>query len=487
MQTEPDVSLKALARDDVPDLALAREVARIVRSLGGRALLVGGCVRDALLGRNCHDFDLEIHGVEAGTLEKALAARWPLDKVGASFGVLKLKHAALDISLPRLENRLGAGHRDFAVATDPGLSPAEAADRRDFTVNAVMADPLTLEMIDPKGGIDDLRRGVLRHVSPKFAEDPLRVLRGMQFLARFPFLEASAGLVELCSGMTQEALPRERLAGEWEKLLLSGAVPSRGLRFLRDCGWLRFYPELAALPVCPQDPVFHPEGDVWTHTLLALDASVALRRGNPEDDLALALAALCHDFGKPRTTARGADDGRWHAYGHEEESSPLARSFMSRLWNREKAADLVCRLVEAHMRPVALALSGAGERAYRRLAVQVKRLDLLADVVECDIRATAAPGSDPGSVPSLSLVRDFREKCAALAIDKAPPKPIVLGRHLVARGYAPGPEFGPVLKACYEAQLSGEIRDAETGAAFLDAFLRRRGAAASAAKSAAQG
>ena len=488
----PDSALRALRRTDLPDLELARDVARLVRSLGGRALLVGGCVRDALLGRDCHDFDLEIHGVPADALERALSARWPLDKVGASFGVLKVKHAALDISLPRLENRLGAGHRDFAVATNPDLSPADAAERRDFTVNAVMADPLTLETIDPKGGVGDLARGVLRQVSEKFAEDPLRVLRAMQFLSRFPFLEAAPELVATCAGMTQEALPRERLAGEWEKLLLSGEMPSRGLEFLRACGWLSFYPELAALPGCPQDPVYHPEGDVWTHTLLALDAAVGLRRGDAEDDLALTLSALCHDLGKPAVTARGADDGRWHAYGHEVGSVPLARSFVLRLWNREKLAQLVGRLVESHMRPIALALSRAGAKAYRKLAVQAGRPDLLADLVECDIRATTPPGGDPSAQPSLAYVRAFRETCAALAIEKAPPQPLVRGRDLVALGFRPGPAFGPVLKACYEAQLSGEIRDAASATAFLSALDlsaldRATPTAANARSSAAQG
>ena len=467
-----DENLRALRRDDDPDLALVREVARVVAGLGGRAWLVGGCVRDALLGRPCHDFDVEVYGVPADRLEAALGARWPLDKVGAAFGIVKLKHHDVDIALPRSENRLGAGHRDFAVSSDPNLSPAEAAARRDFTLNAILCDPLTLELLDPWGGVADLRAGVLRHVSEHFAEDPLRVLRAMQFLARLPFLAAAPETVALCATMTQEALPRERLAGEWEKLLLQGAAPSRGLSFLRDCGWLRFYPELAALPGVPQDPVFHPEGDVWTHTLLALDAAVALRRGDRDDDLAVAVSALCHDLGKPAVTARG-DDGRWHAYDHEVRSVGPARAFVRRLWNQPRFEDLVARLVEAHMRPVALALSGAGDRAYRRLAVQVGRLDLLADVVECDVRATTAPGGRPDDHRSLALVRAFRERCAALSVDRAPPPPIVLGRHLIARRIRPGPAFGPILKACYEAQLAGEIRDEATGFAFLDGLLAK--------------
>ena len=472
---EPDLELSALRRGDDPDLTAARAVAELARSLGGRAWLVGGCVRDALLGRPCHDFDLEVYGVPADRLEAALAERWPLDKVGASFGVVKLKRLDVDIALPRRENRLGAGHRDFAIASDPELSPAEAAARRDFTVNAVMADPLSLEILDPHGGVADLRAGTLRHVSEHFAEDPLRVLRGMQFLARFPFLSPAPELLAICASMTQEALPRERLAGEWEKLLLRGEAPSRGLEFLRACGWLRFYPELAALVGVPQDPVFHPEGDVWTHTLLALDAAARLEatpsRGR-EDRLALALAALCHDLGKPAATARG-EDGRLHAYDHENLGVAPTREFVERLWNQEWIADLVARLVEAHMRPIPLVLDGAGDRAYRRLAVQVGRLDLLADLAECDVRATTPPGGDPDAHPTLALVRSFRERCAALAVDRAPPAPIVLGRDLIARGLEPGPSFGPILAACYEAQLAGEIRDPATGAAFLDALLSR--------------
>lgn len=474
MEHEVDESFAALRRDGEPELALAREVASLVRALGGRAWLVGGCVRDALLGRACHDFDLEVYGVPAPRLEAALAQRWPLDKVGASFGVVKLKHHGIDIALPRRENREGAGHRDFSVAADPALSPAEAAARRDFTVNAIMFDPLACEPLDPWGGISDLRAGVLRHVSEHFAEDPLRVLRGMQFLARLPFLSAAPETVALCATMTQEALPRERLAGEWEKLFLQGVRPSRGLEFLRACGWLRFYPELAALPGVPQDPVFHPEGDVWTHTLLALDAAAAIRGDRPrEDALALAVSALCHDLGKPAATARG-EDGRLHAYDHENLGVEPARAFVRRLWNQSGFEDLVARLVAQHMRPVQLVLSGAGDKAFRRLAVDVGRPDLLADVVECDVRATAAPGADPAAHESLAIVRAYRDKCAELAVEREPPKPVVLGRHLVARGLKPGPAFGPILDACYEAQLAGEIRDEAGGAAFLDALLADR-------------
>ena len=471
MSNSPDLSLSALRPSrPSPSLEAARGVARTAASLGGRALFVGGCVRDALMGRECHDFDVEVHGVAPETLLPALSERWPLDEVGESFGVVKLKGLDVDVSLPRRETRLGEGHRDFAVDSDPFLSPAEAAARRDFTVNAVMADPITLEVIDPHGGVEDLRNGVLRHVSRHFSEDPLRVLRGMQFLARFPFLAPAPETTALCSSMSQSALPRERLAAEWEKLLVGGAAPSRGLEFLRHCGWLRFYPELAALPGCPQDPTFHPEGDVWTHTLLALDAVPALRTGIRSDDLAVALAVLCHDLGKPSTTARG-DDGRIHAYTHEQAGEEPTRAFVLRLWNQRKFADLVATLVRLHMRPVPLVIEKAGDRAWRRLAVDAGRLDLLAGVVECDIRGTTPAGGNPDSHESLWIVREFRERIERLAIQREAPRPIVLGRHLIARGMKPGPDFGPILAACYDAQISGEITDEATGLSFLDNYL----------------
>lgn len=452
------------ARDEV------NRIAQCVRDAGGRALLVGGCVRDELLGREVNDFDVEVYGIAPDRLVALLSSHWALDSVGAAFGVLKIRHLPIDVSLPRRENRLGAGHRDFSISADPSLPVADAASRRDFTINAILRDPLTGEMIDPWRGIEDLRRGVLRHVSGHFTEDPLRVLRAMQFLARFPLTPAPE-TVALCSAMTQDALARERIASEWEKLLLKGETPSRGLDFLRECGWLKFYPELEALVGCEQCEAFHPEGDVWRHTCLAVDAAAELRRRasrGADGDLVVALSALCHDFGKPKTTAMGPR-GHVVSYCHETAGVPVARGFLTRIWNRPALADDVCRLVASHMRPVPLVMQGAGDRAYRRLAVEARRLDLLADVVECDVRATLA------GEKSLALVREFRKRTAELFIDRAPPRPFVQGRDLIARGMKPGREFGEIISACYERQLDGEITDAASAARVLDEVLRGRG------------
>ena len=234
----------------------------------------------------------------------------------------------------------------------------EAAARRDFTINAIYRDPLTDEVIDPWGGCADLASRTLRHVSDHFREDPLRVLRGMQFVARFDLTPAPE-TVAVCRTMTPEGLPRERLFEEWAKLLTKGERISAGLEFLRAVGWTRYYPELNALIGCRQDPEWHPEGDVWNHTLCCLDAFARRRTG--EDDLVVGLAVLCHDFGKPATTRYDRRARRLRSLGHDEKGVAPARSFLRRLTNEERLLKEVPPLVRCHMRPFALWKSRAGE------------------------------------------------------------------------------------------------------------------------------
>ena len=214
-------------------------VAELVREAGGRALLVGGCVRDELCGGHPKDYDIECFGISADDLQAALRKKFELDLVGLSFGVIKLHHCDIDVALPRRETKLGLGHRAFGMEHDPNLSIEEASARRDFTVNAIYRDPLTGEVLDPWNGREDLRRKILRHVSDHFREDPLRVLRGMQFVARFD-LEPAPETIEVCRGMTPEGLPPERLFEEWAKLLTKGVKISKGLEFLRAVGWTRY-------------------------------------------------------------------------------------------------------------------------------------------------------------------------------------------------------------------------------------------------------
>jgi tRNA nucleotidyltransferase (CCA-adding enzyme) len=265
---------------------------------GGKAYLVGGSVRDLHRGEFSADLDIEVFGLDGNALETALRSFSSFDKVGQAFGVYKLKGLPVDVSLPRSEEKTGDGHRDFAIECHPNMRIGDAALRRDFTINAIYLDLETGISIDPTGGIHDLQNHLLRHVSSKFSEDALRVYRAMQFIARFN-LDCDPETVRLCQSLRGDDLPRERVFAEFEKLLLLGSNIAQGLEFLREVGWLRYFPELEALIDCEQDPQWHPEGDVWTHTLLSLNAFANQRSGDERADLIVGLAVLCHDMGKP--------------------------------------------------------------------------------------------------------------------------------------------------------------------------------------------
>ena len=444
-----------------------KSVAELVRRAGGRALLVGGCVRDGLLGQEPKDFDIECFGISAPDLQRVLSERFELDLVGISFGVIKLKHLEIDVAMPRRETKLGLGHRAFEMEYDPTLTIEEASARRDFTVNAIYRDPLTDEILDPWGGRDDLERRVLRHVSAHFVEDPLRVLRGMQFVARFDLTPAPE-TVEICRGMTPEGLATERLFGEWAKLLTQGVKISRGLAFLRDVGWVKYYPELERLIGCRQDPEWHPEGDVWNHTLCCLDAFAEdreRRTGNWEEDLVVGFAVLCHDFGKPRCTAYDPVKKRIRSLGHDEEGVGPTLSFLKRLTNEERLLREVPPLVRLHMRPFAMWRDKSSDGAIRRLAAKVVRIDRLIRVAAADDAGRPPFPSEP------EPLRWLAEQAERLRVADSAPKPLVQGRDLIALGMNPGVEFGRILKAAYEAQLDGAFADHAGGMS----FLRRHG------------
>ena len=411
------------------DLRVAAvDVAQRVRAAGGRALMVGGSVRDLLCGRHVKDVDIEVFGVAPDDLKRVLGEAYALDLVGLSFGVLKIQHLDIDISLPRRESKRGLGHKGFDIASDPSLPIPEAASRRDFTVNAIYYDPLADELIDPHGGARDLADGVLRHVSEKFREDPLRVLRGMQFVARFG-LDPALETIAICRTVTPEGLPPERLFEEWAKLLVKGVQIGRGLAFLRETGWVKYYPELNRLIGCEQDPKWHPEGDVWTHTCCALDAFARHRTDDRHEELVVGLAVLCHDFGKPSTTTE------------------------------------VPPLVEQHMQPFALWRAKAGDAAVRRLSLKVGRIDRLLRVAHADDEGR--PGALPGGTSGGKDLEWLAAAAERLRVAAEAPKPILMGRDLIAMGYKPSPQFGTWLDACFEAQLDGVFSDHEGALAYF--------------------
>ena len=459
-------------RPDLSDAVLS--IARLARSAGGRAMMVGGSVRDLLSGsKDVKDVDIEVFGIEPQRLQDVLSERFEFDPCGVSFGVLKIKRIDIDVSLPRRESKRGIGHKGFFIDADPNLSVKEAASRRDFTINALYYDPLDGVLEDPCGGVEDLRDRMLRHVSDKFVEDPLRVLRGMQFVARFDLFVAQE-TIDLCRGISIEDLPPERLFEEWAKLLRKGVSIGRGLAFLRAVGWVRYFPELAALIGCRQDPKWHPEGDVWNHTCMCLDAFARRRIGDPDEDLIVGLAVLCHDFGKPSTTR--FSDGHIRSLGHDEAGVAPTLSFLRRLTNEERILKEVPPLVQCHMQPFALWRAKAGDAAVRRLAMKVVRIDRLLRVARADDEGRP-PEMRGGTSSGADL--EWLAGCAErLRIAAEAPKPILMGRHLIAMGYQPSGQFGKWLSQAFEAQLDGAFCNLDGALAYFRREIVRTGAEA---------
>ncbi|SRR6266540_159573 len=421
--------------------------------------LVGGCVRDWLLGRPCKDFDVEVFGVGYDQLVDALSRRGRTDLVGRSFGVVKLttpRGATHDFTIPRRDSKVAPGHRGFDITFDPAITPREAAARRDFTINALMFDPRRGELLDFFGGAQDLKDRVLRHTSPAFAEDPLRVLRGMQFAARFD-LRAAAETVALCRRMKSayRELAGERVREEWFKWAAKSSVPSGGLKLLRQTEWLEHFPEVNALVGTPQDPDWHPEGDVFVHTCLCCDAMATLpewQEADPESRSVYMLAILAHDFGKASTTQEAERDGRKRIVspGHEEAGGPLAAAFLERINAPLAIRDRVLPLVInhlAHLQPVT-------ERSVRRLAKRLEPENIrgLSLVITADhFGRPPRPRTVPEALEALQA------KAAELQVQASAPKAILLGRHLIELGLQPGKEFGVILEAAYDAQLEGRF------------------------------
>ena len=447
----------------VPEKIL--RLARAVQEAGGRALLVGGCVRDRLLGREVKDWDVEVYGVEPAALRELLGRFGRVNVVGEAFTVYKLGYD-LDVSLPRRERKTGRGHRGFYIEGDPQMSFEEAARRRDFTVNAILEDPLTGELIDPHHGLEDLEAKLLRAVAPEtFVEDSLRVLRAAQFAARFQF-DVEEKTVELCRSIDLTDLPAERVWGEVEKILLAAARPSVGLQWLDRLNVTpQLFPELDALKGVPQEEEWHPEGDVFVHTLLVCDRAREL-----VDDLdyprrvTVMLAALCHDFGKPSTTE--FVEGRTRSRGHDEAGVAPTLALLDRLKlftldGYDVRAQAIA-LVREHLKPGEFyrKREEVTDGAFRRLARRCE-LELLYRVAKADSLGRNAPWVAREKWFTADAQEWFIERARALSLEKGPPPALLLGRHLLEMGLKPSPLFGEIQRAVYEMQLDNRVRTLE--------------------------
>ena len=447
-----------------------REILEAIIEAGGDPIRVGGCIRDEMLGVESKDIDIEVFGLSSDALVAVLKRFGKVSVVGESFGVIKLRHKGeeFDFSLPRRDNKVGRGHKGFEVVVDHELSPFEAAKRRDFTINAI-GRRLDGELVDPHGGLSDLNNRVLRHTSEHFAEDPLRVLRGFQFAARFN-MSVVPETLEMCRSLIGEfdTLAIERIWIEFEKWAVKGSVPSAGLRFLRACGWVSLFPELEALIGVQQDPEWHPEGDVWEHTLHVCDAAARIadrEQLEGEDRAVLILAALCHDLGKPETSV--FERGRWRAPGHPEAGVPVAKRFLESIGCLQRIIDRVLPLVREHM--IHVTGGQPSDKLVRRLAVRLEKASVCELLLLIEADHSGRPPLFPGLPKKAEEIGVIAER---LDVEAAKPKPIIGGRHLIDRGLQPGPRFGEIIGECFEAQLDGVFVDENGAVLFLEELLQ---------------
>lgn len=426
--------------------------------------LVGGCVRDAVMGLTPKDFDIEVFGLEYDELAEILGNWGRVDIVGKSFGVIKLTKngETYDFNLPRIDSKVGDTHRDFKVRVDHGLTLRQAASRRDFTINALAYDPRTEEIIDNFGGLYDIEHKNLRHIGPSFEDDALRVLRGMQFCGRFG-LSVDFDTMLLCRKikLNFHDISAERLWMEWYKWAAMSTKPSDGLWFLEATEWIEHFPALKYMVGCEQDPEWHPEGDVMTHTHYCCDSLVEsndwFAKGKDER-ATLMMAVLLHDCGKHLATECVMRDGvnRIISPAHDIIGASMAGSFLSNMKAPELFRQQVKALVACHMAH----LNTPSKRTVRRLAERLHpaTIEQLMVVVQAD---HAGRPPLPKDMPANAL--EIQRIAKELNVEASAPKPLILGRHLIELGLKPGPAFKQILDLFFEKQLDGDFDNLEDG------------------------
>lgn len=449
-----------------------REIVQAISDADGIPFMVGGCVRDKFLGEVPKDIDIEVYGLSYDNLNSILNQFGKTDCVGVSFGVIKLTTydgEKLDFSLPRVDSKNGVGHKGFNVEINHKLTPLEAFARRDFTINAMGINMITNELVDHYSGRDHLQGGLLHPTSEAFIEDPLRILRGFQFAARFG-MTASSKLKEIAPECIEEfkTLPSSRIWGEWEKWILKGFDYSASLRYLVDI-LSPIYPNIAALDTVPQNPQWHPEGNVLVHTGHVLDymARYCVHKGIVGDRrVILILAALCHDFGK-LTHTQIEEDGRIKSKGHEQASEPFAREFLGQIGCPYRFIEPVIGLVINHM----ASYGRQSEKSVRKLAARLYKYNTciadLAILIEADKsgRPPLPKGPSPEILQMLQL--SAKEHCTTTQ-----PAQLISGGQIMAEGYE-GPIIGKIQRRLYEMQLNGSFATAEQGLSKIKGFIKQ--------------
>jgi len=443
---------------------LPRILTEILENLIGAGLkpvLVGGCIRDFYLNTVCKDYDIEVYGIDdLVLLQLNLEKFGTVVLAGKSFGVLKLSCEGyeFDFALPRTEIKVGSGHQGFEVQTNGELDFKEAARRRDFTINAIGYDYSSKTLLDPYNGQQDIKNKVLRHIDDTtFVEDPLRVYRAIQFAARFDFSldnKTFALCQEIVNKNELEELAKERVFEEIKKLLLKAKQPSLGFTLIKDLGILKYFPQLEVLIGCEQDKEYHPEGDVWIHTLMCLDEMAKLRSTDEYRNLYLMLAVLCHDLGKPATSV--IISGRITSYNHEKEGLNPTIEFIQLLSNEKKLLEKILPLVQHHLAPFQLYLQKSSLKAVKRLAVKVNIEDLCI-VCLADCKGRTIPNKEKCDLAIKWLLDNAREA----KVHREKMKALVMGSDLIALEFKPGPMFSTILEYAYDLQIEHENHSKE--------------------------
>lgn len=435
------------------------KIIQAIAHAGGIPYVVGGAVRDLLLGKSIKDLDIEVHGISLDRLEQALKEFGVVNLVGKAYGVLRVGKLDIDWSVPRIDS---SGRKPAVEFLTDNASALQAFARRDLTVNSMGIDLLTYELVDPFNGYADLRAGVLRATSPeKFVEDPLRFYRVMQFMARFA-MNPDAQLNDICRSIDISAVSQERIWQEFKKWLLQSKKPSLALQWLDSLGRLaELFPEIAALKGVEQNPAWHPEGDVFEHTKQALDAAADIECESNDEKLLLMYAVLCHDLGKAVTTKEN-ERGDIISYEHDQEGKALARRLMNRITNQHDFVAKVEKLVGTHMMPGQFVAQHSTPAAYRRLAYKLGAelsLELLAKLFLADCLGRNPKKGQPltGSVPE---VDEFVRKAECAGVLHHPEAPL-LQAHDLMPDIKPGPQLGMLLKQAYRLQIDEGIRDKE--------------------------
>lgn len=434
-------------------IELCREIGVRIEKKGGKCYYVGGCVRDEIMGRHLKDIDIEVHGVDPDRVREVLSELGTLNEFGSSFGIFNLKGYDIDIAMPRKEKCTGRGHRDFDIYIDPYLGEEKAAKRRDFTINALMKNVVTGEILDFFGGLDDIKRGVIRHVNDEsFTEDPLRVLRACQFAARFEF-SIDESTVELCKRIDITTLAGERIYKELLKALSSSKKPSIFFEELRRMNQLStWFAEVEALIGVEQPENHHPEGDVWTHTMMVLDEGAKLREFAKEPDNFM-FSALCHDFGKPDTTTN--KNGVIHALEHEAEGVKHANCFLKRIYGGNNLVKYVENMILMHMRPNMLASQSDKQKKFNKMFDESICPEDLLLLAKADSQGRGKK-NDYGETEK--KLRDRLSKFYEIM-----EKPYVMGRDLIDLGMVPDRNFSLLLERAHKLRLAGVEKETALG------------------------